>query len=170
MGLKGPTRTFFLQISIFFFNSPPPPPVHSSLKKNEIKKKKNPDLPTGRFFAHPADRKPLFPIGLTVLFPSAEVQEMEATLPRTCQLHFDNPNHLHRFVVTITPEDCYWQGGRYRFLVDVPDDYNIVVRGRLHCRDLHRVPTAQGILLQETQRRQYESHNTPLGLYTDQGL
>ena len=41
-------------LKFFFFT----PSVHSSLKKIEIrKKKKNPDLPTGSFFPHPAHRR-----------------------------------------------------------------------------------------------------------------
>lgn len=53
---------------------------------------------------------------------------MEMTLPRNCQVHFDDPNKLHKFSLIITPEDCYWHGGRFKFAIEVPDDYNIVVR------------------------------------------
>jgi len=55
-----------------------------------------------------------------------EVQEMESTLPRTCRVHFDDPNKLHSFVLFVSPDEGYWAGGRFRFSVDVPDDYNIV--------------------------------------------
>jgi len=56
-----------------------------------------------------------------------EVQEMEQNLPKTCQTHFDDANKLHSFWLYITPDDGYWHGGRFKFRVDVPDDYNIVV-------------------------------------------
>ena len=52
---------------------------------------------------------------------------MEQTLPRTCGVHFEDPNKLHKFMLMITPEDGYWYGGKYRFHVEVPEDYNIVV-------------------------------------------
>ncbi len=37
-----------------------------------------------------------------VKFHIAEVQEMEANLPRGCKVHFDDPNKLHMFTVTIS--------------------------------------------------------------------
>ena len=56
-----------------------------------------------------------------------EVQEMELHLPRTNRVNFEDPNKLHSFTVTISPDDGYWQGGRFKFHIDVPEDYNIVV-------------------------------------------
>lgn len=56
-----------------------------------------------------------------------EVQEMEQTLPRTCRVNFDDPNTLHIFQLTISPDEGYWQGGKYRFHITVPEDYNIAV-------------------------------------------
>lgn len=55
-----------------------------------------------------------------------EVQEMEVNLPSSCTLKFDDPDVLHRFELIITPEEGYWQGGRFVFLVEVPEDYNMV--------------------------------------------
>jgi ubiquitin-conjugating enzyme E2 F len=55
-----------------------------------------------------------------------EVQEMEQNLPRTCQINFDDPHKLHSFSLTITPDEGYWLGGRFKFRVDVPEEYNIV--------------------------------------------
>jgi ubiquitin-conjugating enzyme E2 F len=52
---------------------------------------------------------------------------MEQNLPKTCQVHFDDPNKLHSFWLYITPDDGYWHGGRFKFHVEVPDEYNIVV-------------------------------------------
>ena len=61
-----------------------------------------------------------------------EVQEMEQSLPRTCRVHFNDPSVLHVFQLTITPDDGFWQGGKFRFVVTVPDDYNIAVRINKH--------------------------------------
>jgi len=52
---------------------------------------------------------------------------MEQNLPKTCQTNFDDANKLHSFWLYITPDDGYWHGGRFKFRVDVPDEYNIVV-------------------------------------------
>ena len=56
-----------------------------------------------------------------------EVQELEQNLPKTCKLRFEDPNKLYSFFLTIVPDESYWQGGLFKFSVDVPDDYNIVV-------------------------------------------
>ncbi|XP_069107434.1 NEDD8-conjugating enzyme UBE2F-like [Argopecten irradians] len=55
-----------------------------------------------------------------------EVQEMEENLPKTCKVNFGNPNQLHVFSLTITPDEGFWHGGRFLFNVDIPEDYNIV--------------------------------------------
>ena len=57
-----------------------------------------------------------------------EVQEMEQNLPKTCQVLFEDPNKLHSFLLYISPDDGYWTGGRFKFIIDVPDEYNIVVK------------------------------------------
>ena len=64
-----------------------------------------------------------------LLFGATEVQELEieATMPKTSKVNFDDPNKLHSFGLTITPDDGYWQGGKFKFRIDVPEDYNIVV-------------------------------------------
>ena len=56
-----------------------------------------------------------------------EVQEMEQNLPRTCSVRFDDPNKLYMFTLTIVPDEGYWQGGKFKFHVSVPEDYNIAV-------------------------------------------
>jgi len=63
----------------------------------------------------------------SLYFDCIEVQEMEQNLPKTCQTHFDDANKLHVFWLYITPEDGYWYGGRFKFRIDVPEEYNIVV-------------------------------------------
>lgn len=62
-----------------------------------------------------------------------EVQEMEENLPKTCKIDFDDPDKIHKFILTITPDEGFWYGGKYRFIVNVPDDYNIVVRIKRKC-------------------------------------
>lgn len=54
---------------------------------------------------------------------------MEQHLPRNNRVHFEDPNKLHSFTLTIVPDDGYWQGGRFKFHLDVPEEYNIVVSG-----------------------------------------
>ncbi|KAK3596986.1 hypothetical protein CHS0354_009123 [Potamilus streckersoni] len=55
-----------------------------------------------------------------------EVQEMEENLPKTCKAQFENPNKLHLFTLTILPDEGFWSGGKFKFTIEVPDDYNIV--------------------------------------------
>jgi len=55
-----------------------------------------------------------------------EVQELETNLPTTCKAHFPNPNELHKLEITIVPDEGYWYGGKFKFLIEVPDDYNMV--------------------------------------------
>lgn len=55
-----------------------------------------------------------------------EVQDMEQNLPKSCRVHFDDANVLHLFTLTITPDEGYWAGGRFKFLITIPEDYNIV--------------------------------------------
>uniref|UniRef100_A0A2K5C7P3 E2 NEDD8-conjugating enzyme n=2 Tax=Aotus nancymaae TaxID=37293 RepID=A0A2K5C7P3_AOTNA len=55
-----------------------------------------------------------------------EVAELEANLPCTCKVHFPDPNKLHCFQLTVTPEEGYYQGGKFQFETEVPDAYNMV--------------------------------------------
>ena len=52
---------------------------------------------------------------------------MEQNLPKNCRLQFDDPNKLHVFSLVINPEEGFWQGGKFKFSIDVPEEYNIVV-------------------------------------------
>uniref|UniRef100_A0A2K5C7R0 UBC core domain-containing protein n=1 Tax=Aotus nancymaae TaxID=37293 RepID=A0A2K5C7R0_AOTNA len=56
-----------------------------------------------------------------------EVAELEANLPCTCKVHFPDPNKLHCFQLTVTPEEGYYQGGKFQFETEVPDAYNMDV-------------------------------------------
>lgn len=56
-----------------------------------------------------------------------EVQEMEQMLPSTCRVKFENPNHLHEFKLTISPDEGFWQGGHFIFHVYISEAYNMEV-------------------------------------------
>uniref|UniRef100_A0A8C8Y7L7 Ubiquitin conjugating enzyme E2 F (putative) n=1 Tax=Panthera leo TaxID=9689 RepID=A0A8C8Y7L7_PANLE len=45
----------------------------------------------------------------------------------TCKVHFPDPNKLHCFQLTVTPDEGYYQGGKFQFETEVPDAYNMVV-------------------------------------------
>jgi hypothetical protein len=47
------------------------------------------------------------------------VQEMEENKPQSCKVKFEDPNLLHDFHITISPEEGFWQGGKFRFHVKV---------------------------------------------------
>ncbi|NP_001085021.1 NEDD8-conjugating enzyme UBE2F [Xenopus laevis] len=55
-----------------------------------------------------------------------EVAELEANLPCTCKVNFPDPNKLHYFHLTVSPDESYYQGGRFQFEIEVPDAYNMV--------------------------------------------
>ena len=54
-----------------------------------------------------------------------EVQEMESALPSGCKVKFDDPNALHDFTLTISPDEGFWTGGKFRFHIHVSEDYNL---------------------------------------------
>ena len=54
-----------------------------------------------------------------------EVQEMESALPTGCKVKFDDPNALHDFTLTISPDEGFWNSGKFRFHIHVGEDYNI---------------------------------------------
>lgn len=56
-----------------------------------------------------------------------EVQELEGALPATCRTHWPDHDVLSQFVVTICPDEGYWQGGVFRFSVNVTEEYNMAV-------------------------------------------
>ncbi|XP_007485958.1 NEDD8-conjugating enzyme UBE2F [Monodelphis domestica] len=55
-----------------------------------------------------------------------EVAELEANLPCTCKVNFPDPNKLHYFQLTVTPDEGHYQGGKFQFEIEVPDAYNMV--------------------------------------------
>ena len=52
---------------------------------------------------------------------------MEENLPRSCKVYFNDSNLLHIFTLTIYPEEGFWSGGKFKFTITVPEEYNIVV-------------------------------------------
>uniref|UniRef100_A0AAY4AEH5 E2 NEDD8-conjugating enzyme n=1 Tax=Denticeps clupeoides TaxID=299321 RepID=A0AAY4AEH5_9TELE len=46
--------------------------------------------------------------------------------PHTCEVTFPDENRLHQFQLAISPDEGYYQGGKFQFEVDVPDAYNMV--------------------------------------------
>uniref|UniRef100_A0A2K6DD82 UBC core domain-containing protein n=1 Tax=Macaca nemestrina TaxID=9545 RepID=A0A2K6DD82_MACNE len=54
------------------------------------------------------------------------IAELEANLPCTCKVHFPDPNKLHCFQLTVTPDEGYYMGGKFQFETEVPDAYNMV--------------------------------------------
>lgn len=56
-----------------------------------------------------------------------EVQELEQNLPSTCKISFQDANVLSDFNLSIAPNEGFWQGGRFKFSVHVPEEYNMAV-------------------------------------------
>lgn len=56
---------------------------------------------------------------------------MEQTMPKSCGVKFEDHNKLHSFHLTVCPEEGYWCGGKFKFLIQVPEEYNIVVRSHI---------------------------------------
>uniref|UniRef100_A0A182IKF2 E2 NEDD8-conjugating enzyme n=1 Tax=Anopheles atroparvus TaxID=41427 RepID=A0A182IKF2_ANOAO len=54
-----------------------------------------------------------------------EVQELEQNLPNTCKVTFHDPNVLSEFTLVITPSEGFWVGGRFKFSILVPEEYNM---------------------------------------------
>ena len=54
-----------------------------------------------------------------------QIQELEENKPPGVKIKFDDPNTLSDFQVIISPEEGYWAGGRFRFHVKIPLDYNM---------------------------------------------
>ena len=50
-----------------------------------------------------------------------QIQELEEHKPPGVKIKFDDPNTLHDFYVIISPEEGFWQGGKYKFHVKVSD-------------------------------------------------
>ncbi|XP_030614515.1 NEDD8-conjugating enzyme UBE2F isoform X1 [Archocentrus centrarchus] len=55
-----------------------------------------------------------------------EVAELEANLPSTCKASFPDEDKLHHFQLAVSPDEGYYQSGRFQFEIDVPEAYNMV--------------------------------------------
>uniref|UniRef100_A0A8D0E6W1 E2 NEDD8-conjugating enzyme n=1 Tax=Salvator merianae TaxID=96440 RepID=A0A8D0E6W1_SALMN len=44
----------------------------------------------------------------------------------TCEVKFPDPNKLHYFLLTVHPDEGYYQNGTFQFEIEVPDAYNMV--------------------------------------------
>ncbi|CAI5761737.1 UBC core domain-containing protein [Podarcis lilfordi] len=44
----------------------------------------------------------------------------------TCEVNFPDPNKLHYFLLTVNPDEGYYQNGTFQFEIEVPDAYNMV--------------------------------------------
>uniref|UniRef100_A0A4W4FRQ8 E2 NEDD8-conjugating enzyme n=1 Tax=Electrophorus electricus TaxID=8005 RepID=A0A4W4FRQ8_ELEEL len=44
----------------------------------------------------------------------------------TCKVTFPDPNKLHYFQLAISPDEGYYQGGKFQFEIEVPEAYNMV--------------------------------------------
>jgi ubiquitin-protein ligase len=54
-----------------------------------------------------------------------EFESMKQT-PVGCSIHFDNPDVLHIFKLVVVPDkDSLWFGGKFEFLITVPEGYKI---------------------------------------------
>ena len=54
-----------------------------------------------------------------------QIQELEDHKPPGVKIKFDDPNVLSDFHVIISPEDGFWQGGKFKFHVKIPLEYNM---------------------------------------------
>ena len=48
-----------------------------------------------------------------------QIQELEEHKPPGVKIKFDDHNILSDFFVIISPEDGFWQGGKFKFHVEV---------------------------------------------------
>ena len=55
-----------------------------------------------------------------------QIQELEEHKPPGVKIKFDDPNTLHDFLVIISPEEGFWQGGKYKFHVKVGPGLSLV--------------------------------------------
>ncbi|XP_017482526.1 PREDICTED: NEDD8-conjugating enzyme UBE2F-like [Rhagoletis zephyria] len=58
------------------------------------------------------------------LFLPRDIQEVQEDLPPTCKFKVPNTNELHKLELVVSPaKDSMWCGGKFKFIIDVPNDY-----------------------------------------------
>ncbi|XP_041937019.1 NEDD8-conjugating enzyme UBE2F isoform X1 [Alosa alosa] len=87
-------------------------------------KLKRDDVRAGRAPGGPSDSSHRVSVRDRLLIK--EVAELEANLPSTCKVTFPDVNKLHHFQLAISPDEGYYQSGKFQFEIDVPDAYNMV--------------------------------------------
>ncbi|EFA11491.1 NEDD8-conjugating enzyme UBE2F [Tribolium castaneum] len=55
-----------------------------------------------------------------------ESQEMAQLLPSNCSVFYENENDLSKFILTVRPTEGLWEGGTFRFAINVTEEYNMV--------------------------------------------
>jgi ubiquitin-conjugating enzyme E2 F len=55
-----------------------------------------------------------------------ESQEMAQLLPSNCSVFYENENDLSKFILTVRPTEGFWEGGTFRFAINVTEEYNMV--------------------------------------------
>uniref|UniRef100_A0A8C5F4Q3 E2 NEDD8-conjugating enzyme n=1 Tax=Gadus morhua TaxID=8049 RepID=A0A8C5F4Q3_GADMO len=55
-----------------------------------------------------------------------EVADLEGHLPTTCKANFPDEDKLHHFHLAVSPDEGYYQSGRFQFEINVPEAYNMV--------------------------------------------
>lgn len=62
-----------------------------------------------------------------------EVQEMAQLLPASCTVSYGNVNELSSFILSVQPTEGFWQGGCFKFAIQVTEEYNMAVILKLLC-------------------------------------
>uniref|UniRef100_A0A4W5PUB7 E2 NEDD8-conjugating enzyme n=1 Tax=Hucho hucho TaxID=62062 RepID=A0A4W5PUB7_9TELE len=88
------------------------------------KLKRDEGVKTGRAPGGPSDSSHRVSIRDRLLIK--EVAELEANLPSTCEASFPDENKLHHFQLAVSPDEGYYQSGKFQFEINVPEAYNMV--------------------------------------------
>uniref|UniRef100_A0A673XHC6 E2 NEDD8-conjugating enzyme n=1 Tax=Salmo trutta TaxID=8032 RepID=A0A673XHC6_SALTR len=88
------------------------------------KLKRDEGVKTGRAPGGPSDSSHRVSIRDRLLIK--EVAELEANLPSTCKASFPDENKLHHFQLAVSPDEGYYQSGKFQFEINVPEAYNMV--------------------------------------------
>lgn len=56
-----------------------------------------------------------------------EAQEMSQLLPSCCTVNYASENDLGLFTLIVKPTEGFWEGGTFKFEINVTEEYNMVV-------------------------------------------